>query len=100
MAMNRVQFQRGLSMADFFNRYGSEAQCEAELETLRWPDGLLPVPIMRSNSGNTHTATLPNSNTDSIAGSTYALSSRDSQPPLSPLRPELSGCCGLAEVRR
>jgi transposase-like protein len=39
MAMNRIQFQRGLLMAEFVNRYGCEAQCEAELETMRWPDG-------------------------------------------------------------
>jgi len=39
MAMNRVQFQRGLSMAEFLNQYGREAQCEAALESMRWPDG-------------------------------------------------------------
>jgi hypothetical protein len=37
MAMNRVQFQPGLSMAEFFERYGSEAQCEAALFAARWP---------------------------------------------------------------
>ena len=26
-------------MAEFLNRYGSEAQCEAALEAMRWPDG-------------------------------------------------------------
>lgn len=39
MAMNRIQFQAGLSMAGFFERYGTEAQCEAALEQARWPDG-------------------------------------------------------------
>ncbi|MGH8865850.1 MAG: IS1595 family transposase [Burkholderiales bacterium] len=39
MAMNRVQFQAGLSMAEFLNRYGSEAQCEAALVASRWPRG-------------------------------------------------------------
>ena len=39
MAMNRVQFQRGLSMAEFMERYGSEAQCEAALIAARWPRG-------------------------------------------------------------
>ena len=39
MAMNRVQFQAGLSMAEFLNRYGSEAQCEAALVASRWPQG-------------------------------------------------------------
>jgi hypothetical protein len=31
MAMNREQFQPGLSMAEFMDRYGTEAQCEAAL---------------------------------------------------------------------
>jgi hypothetical protein len=39
MAMNRVQFQPGLSMAEFFERYGSEQQCEAALFAARWPAG-------------------------------------------------------------
>jgi ribosomal protein L37AE/L43A len=41
MAMNRVQFQAGLSMAEFLDRYGSEAQCEAALVAARWPDGFV-----------------------------------------------------------
>ena len=39
MAMNRVQFQAGLSMAEFLSRYGSEGQCEAALVASRWPQG-------------------------------------------------------------
>jgi hypothetical protein len=39
MAMNRVQFQKGLSMAEFLAQYGSEAQCAAALEAMRWPNG-------------------------------------------------------------
>jgi hypothetical protein len=39
MAMNRVQFQPGLSMAEFFERYGTEGQCEAALFAARWPSG-------------------------------------------------------------
>jgi ribosomal protein L37AE/L43A len=39
MAMNRVQFQRGLSMAEFVERYGSEDKCEAALVAARWPRG-------------------------------------------------------------
>ncbi|GAP35224.1 IS1595 family transposase [Piscinibacter sakaiensis] len=39
MSMNRVQFQRGLPLSEFFARYCSEAQCEAALKALRWPDG-------------------------------------------------------------
>jgi len=39
MPMNRVQFQPGLSMPVFLQRYGSEAQCQAALEAARWPHG-------------------------------------------------------------
>lgn len=39
MAMNRVQFQPGLSMAEFLDRYGSQDQCEAALVVSRWPGG-------------------------------------------------------------
>ncbi|GAB1413870.1 MAG: IS1595 family transposase [Rhodocyclaceae bacterium] len=39
MAMNRVQFQAGLSMTEFLDRYGSEEQCEAALAAARWPEG-------------------------------------------------------------
>lgn len=39
MAMNRIQFQPGLSMPAFFERYGTERQCEQALQAARWPDG-------------------------------------------------------------
>jgi ribosomal protein L37AE/L43A len=39
MAMNRVQFQAGLSMSEFLVRYGSEDKCEAALVAARWPKG-------------------------------------------------------------
>lgn len=39
MAINGIQFQKGLSLKDFLASYGSEAQCEAHLEQLRWPAG-------------------------------------------------------------
>ena len=39
MAMNRIQFQAGLSMPGFFKLYGTESQCSAALELARWPDG-------------------------------------------------------------
>jgi ribosomal protein L37AE/L43A len=41
MAMNHVQFQAGLSMAEFLNRYGSEDKCEAALAAARWPQGFV-----------------------------------------------------------
>ena len=31
MTMNRVQFQAGLSMPEFYRRYGTEAQCRAAM---------------------------------------------------------------------
>ncbi|HQW21403.1 MAG TPA: IS1595 family transposase, partial [Rhodocyclaceae bacterium] len=39
MAMNRIQFQPGMSLPEFFARYGSEEQCESTLMALRWPEG-------------------------------------------------------------
>ncbi|MGI9075965.1 MAG: IS1595 family transposase [Gemmatimonadaceae bacterium] len=39
MAMNRVQFQAGLSMVEFMERYGSDDQCEAALVEARWSTG-------------------------------------------------------------
>lgn len=39
MTMNRIQFQPGLSMPEFFKRYGTESRCEVALERARWPDG-------------------------------------------------------------
>jgi hypothetical protein len=41
MAMNRVQFQSGLSMPVFLNQFGTEAQCEAELEQAHCPHGFV-----------------------------------------------------------
>lgn len=39
MAMNRIQFQAGLSLPSFLEQYGTEAQCEASLELARWHQG-------------------------------------------------------------
>jgi len=39
MAMNRVQFQPGLSMPEFLQRYATEEQCAAALQAARWPEG-------------------------------------------------------------
>lgn len=41
MAINRVQMQPGLSMREFMQRYGTEAQCEAALAAARWPKGFV-----------------------------------------------------------
>ena len=39
MAMNPVQFQAGLSMPEFLERYGTEAKCRHALRRSRWPRG-------------------------------------------------------------
>jgi hypothetical protein len=39
MSINRVQFQSGMSIHEFVDRFGSEAQCGRALELLRWPNG-------------------------------------------------------------
>ena len=41
MKMNRVQFQPGLAMPEFFELYGSEARCQAALQEARWPAGFV-----------------------------------------------------------
>jgi transposase-like protein len=41
MAMNMVQFQKGLSMQEFLDRYGSVEQCEQALKAWRWPQGFV-----------------------------------------------------------
>jgi ribosomal protein L37AE/L43A len=41
MPMNRIQFQRGMSLAAFQRCYGTEAQCEAALFEARWPRGFV-----------------------------------------------------------
>jgi hypothetical protein len=39
MAMNRVQFQPGLSMPEFMAQCGTEEQCEEAVCASRWPEG-------------------------------------------------------------
>jgi len=39
MAMNRIQFQQGLSLPAFLAQYGTDEQCGAALEASRWPQG-------------------------------------------------------------
>jgi len=37
--MNKIQFQKGISLNEFLSKYGHEEQCEIALEDARWPDG-------------------------------------------------------------
>ena len=39
MARNKVQFQKGLSLSQFLDLYGTEEQCHGALAKWRWPDG-------------------------------------------------------------
>lgn len=39
MAQNRIQFQKGLSLTTFVEQYGTEDQCIAAVEEMRWPQG-------------------------------------------------------------
>lgn len=39
MPTNKVQFQKGLKIEDFWELYGTEAKCEAVLASTRWPKG-------------------------------------------------------------
>jgi transposase-like protein len=41
MARNPIQFQKGLSLATFLERYGTEAKCAAAVKSWRWPDGFV-----------------------------------------------------------
>lgn len=41
MAKNRVQFQKGLSLARFLKHFGSEEQCAEALTRWRWPRGFI-----------------------------------------------------------
>lgn len=41
MARNAIQFQDGLSLCEFVQRFGTEEQCEAALTAWRWPTGFV-----------------------------------------------------------
>ena len=41
MAQNKVQYQHGLPMFEFFETYGSHEQCEALVRSWRWPQGFV-----------------------------------------------------------
>ena len=41
MARNRVQFQKGYSLVQFMDEYGSEEKCTEALFRWRWPNGIV-----------------------------------------------------------
>jgi hypothetical protein len=50
MAINWIQFQKGLSLPTFMETYGTRSQCEAALIRARWPDGFR-CPTLRWPAG-------------------------------------------------
>ena len=41
MGINKIQFQKCLSMAEFMENYGTEDKCHSALVTSRWPAGFV-----------------------------------------------------------
>lgn len=41
MSRNKVQFQKGMSLSEFLERYGTETQCAQALFAWRWPQGFI-----------------------------------------------------------
>ncbi|MES2714345.1 MAG: IS1595 family transposase [Pseudomonadota bacterium] len=41
MAMNRIQFQHGLSLPEFMCSFGTEEQCAQAVKIARWPEGFV-----------------------------------------------------------
>lgn len=39
MPINKVQFQKGLNIEDFLEKYGTEEKCELVLAAIKWPKG-------------------------------------------------------------
>ena len=52
MGINKIQFQKGMSMAEFIENYGTEEKCHAALVASRWPQG-----FVCPNCGETHHST-------------------------------------------
>lgn len=53
--INAIQFPKGLSLAQFLQQYGTEAQCEARLKQLRWPDAYRCPKCHHSQAHTFHT---------------------------------------------
>ena len=41
MARNRIQFQKGYSLVQFMDEYGTEDKCREALFRWRWPNGFV-----------------------------------------------------------
>ena len=38
---NKIQLQKGMSLSQFIEKYGTEEQCQAAVEQYRWPEGFI-----------------------------------------------------------
>ena len=54
MARNRVQFQKGYSLVQFMDEYGSEEKCTQALFRWRWPNGCQGRREIRPKGGAKH----------------------------------------------
>ena len=57
MSINRIQFQPGLSLAKFTERFGTEQQCEEALAAARWPQGWRCAHCAGARHFHTHSST-------------------------------------------
>ncbi|MBU2732460.1 transposase, partial [Acidithiobacillus ferridurans] len=78
MAMDRVQFQKGWSLPEFNQRFGTEEQCTAALESARWPVGFhcpqcggTQHSVLKSGSRKTFQCSYCRHQTSLIAGTLF-----------------------------
>lgn len=50
MAMNRIQFEPGMSLPEFLRGFGTEERCVEAVFTARWPDGFSSTALCRQGS--------------------------------------------------
>ena len=41
MSISNIQFQKGLSLPDFYEKFGYREQCEEHLYSIKWPSGFI-----------------------------------------------------------
>ena len=77
MAMNLIQFQRGMSLPEFQRSFGSAAQCADALRAARWPNGFVcprcgSAEHCRLGRGELHQCTACRGQTSLVAGTLMA----------------------------
>ena len=59
MPKNKIQFQKGLSLQHFFQRYGTGRQCQDLLFQFRWPQGLnVPGVVIKAFQFDTNSCSI------------------------------------------